>query len=137
MSCGQWDEEIALWAGGDSVGEEFLAHLQGCGRCQRELAEMRVARAEWADWTPRKRRGASWWWGVAAAVPLLLWVGWPRPVEVEVLALAMPAAPGVPAYVPVARMPVMKKALRREPAATMKILTDDPDVVILLLGDAE
>jgi hypothetical protein len=137
MSCGQWDEEIALWAGGDVVGEEFLAHLQGCGRCQRELVEMRAARVEWADWTPRGRRRASWWWGVAAAVPLLVWAGWPRPVEVEVLALAMPAAPGVPAYVPAARMPVMKKALRREPAVTMKILTDDPEVVILLLGDAE
>ncbi len=58
MSCGQWDEEIALWAGGDAVGDAFLAHLKGCSRCRRELDAMQTAHAEWADWTPRKRRRA-------------------------------------------------------------------------------
>lgn len=139
MSCERWDEEIALWAGGDAVSAEFLGHLPDCGRCRGELAAMRAARAEWADWTPRKRRGTSWWWGVAAAVvPLLVWAAWPEPVAVEELALAMPVAPGVPADVPRAELPTPKKqVLRREAAVTMKILTDDPDVVILLLGDGE
>ena len=136
MSCQQWDEEIALWAGGDTVSEPFLAHLRGCRRCQRELAAMRAARAEWTDWTPRTQR-VSWWWGVAAAVPILLWAGWPEPVAMEQLALEMPRAPAAPMVVRQPELPATKPRLRRETAVTIKILTDDPEVVILLLGDEE
>jgi hypothetical protein len=139
MKCERWNEEIALWAGGDAVSEPFLAHLRGCGRCRRELAAMTAARAEWADWRPRSRR-VSWWWGVAAAVPLLVWAGWPAPVVVEELALTMPAAPAGPGVARATRQaPVVTKQpnSRRETAVTLKILTDDPEVVILLLGDGE
>lgn len=136
MSCQHWDEEIALWAGGDAVSEPFLAHLRGCGRCRRELAAMQAARAEWTDWTPRVRQ-ASWWWGVAAAVPILLWAGWPAPMAMEQLALEMPPAPAAPMLVQQEKLPIKGPVLRRETAVTVKILTDDPDVVILLLGDEE
>lgn len=137
MNCGQWDEEIALWAGDDAVSEEFLDHLKGCGRCRAELDAMRIARLEWSDWTPRRRRRLSWWWGVAAAIPLSVWAGCPQPAALESLALRMPAAPGAPNVIRSERPPVQKKVMRREPAVTMKILTDDPEVVILLLGDGE
>jgi hypothetical protein len=137
MTCERWDEEIALWAGDDAVSEAFLGHLAGCGRCQREVREMRLARAAWTEWTPRTRQRMSWWWGVAAAVPLLVWAGWPEPVAVEELALRMPTAPAGPGYVPVAGKVMKKRVMRREAAVTMKLLTDDPEVVILLLGEGE
>jgi len=63
MSWERWDEEIVLWAGGDAVSEPFLAHLPGCRRCRRELAAMETARAEWADWLPRRR--FRYWSGAA------------------------------------------------------------------------
>ena len=135
MNCEKWDEEIALWAGGDAVGAEFLAHLDGCRRCRAELAAMKAAMGQWTDWTPAaKQRPTRWWMGVAAAlVPLLLWVGWPEPVAVEQLVLTMPKAPNAPAV----ERSVAMKQVKREKAVTVKIFTDDPDVVILLLGDAE
>lgn len=135
MNCEKWDEEIALWAGRDAVGAAFLAHLNGCSRCQTELAEMKAAMGQWTDWTPvAKQRSTRWWWGVAAAVvPMLLWVGWPQPVAVEQLVLAMPAGPTAP----VVERSETARPMKREQAVTVKIFTDDPDVVILLLGDAE
>ena len=136
MNCEKWDEEIALRAGGDEVGIEFLGHLEGCGRCRGEVAGMKLAMGQWTDWTPAvRRRRMGWWWGaVAAVVPLLLWVGWPQPVAVEQLVLAMPAAPQAPE---VRRVVAAVKQVKRERAVTVKIFTEDPDVVILLLGDAE
>ncbi len=75
MSCEKWDEEIALWAGGDAVGDEFLAHLNGCRRCRTELAAMKAAMGQWTDWTPAgKQRPVRWWWEVPAAlIPFLIW----------------------------------------------------------------
>ncbi len=135
MKCEKWDEEIALWAGGDEVGAEFLTHLEGCGRCRGELAAMKVAMGRWTDWSPAmRRRPRIWWWGaVAAVVSLVVWVGWPQPVAVERLVLVMPAGPRAP----VVERAVVVKQIKREKAVTVKIFTDDPDVVILLLGDAE
>ncbi len=56
MTCEKWDEEIALWAGGDEVGTEFLGHLEGCGRCRGEVAAMKLAMGQWTDWAPAVRR---------------------------------------------------------------------------------
>ena len=136
MSCGKWDEEIALWAGQDAVSPEFLGHLNGCRRCRAELAAMMAAMGQWTDWNPAgKQRPVRWWWGAAAAVvPLLLWVRWPQPVAVEHLVLAMPSGPAAP---PAVERSVTVRPGKREQAVTVKIFTDDPDVVILLLGDAE
>ena len=135
MSCEKWDEEIALWAGGDEVGSEFPGHLEGCRRCRGEVAAMKLAMGQWADWSPAARpRRLVWWWGaVAALVPLVVWVGWPRPVAVEELMLAMPTGPRAP----VVERVIVVKQVEREKAVTVKIFTEDPDVVILLLGDAE
>ncbi len=138
MNCEKWDEEIALWAGGDTVGAELLAHLDGCRRCRAELAAMKAAMRQWTEWTPTARPlPTRWWLGVAAAVvPLLLWVSWPQPVGVEQLVLTMPKTPSAPVNEPAIAMKQMRQ-VKREKAVTVKIFTDDPNVVILLLGDAE
>jgi hypothetical protein len=58
-------------------------------------------------------------------------------MAMEQLALEMPPAPAAPMLVQQEKLPIKGPVLRRETAVTVKILTDDPDVVILLLGDEE
>jgi hypothetical protein len=73
-------------------------------------------------------------WLMAAAAVLLAVVFGLRPAELETLALRMPVAPRAPE---VHFTPVVKPRLVREAkaASVIKIFTDDPEVVILLVSD--
>ena len=80
-------------------------------------------------WRVLRRAG-----GAAVGALALLIALWPAPVELESLALRMPAAPVAPVWVaPVARMEVARVQAR--PAERIVLYTDDPDVVIVLVGD--
>lgn len=72
---------------------------------------------------------------VAAAV--LIMAFWPRPVEMESLVLRMPVPPAAPAWAEVAGPTAPMKLARAgsAPAERITIYTDDPNVVIVLVGD--
>ena len=159
MNCTAWEERIALFAGGDSTGDEMLAvraHLEACRECARFAAEMRedlAALGDLAD-VPQPalavvragvlariaERSPGWfaWWKAAAAAAALSAVVllWPGPVET--LVVRAPAPPGAP-EVRVAPRPAPQplpdgRGSAPAGASIIKIYTDDPDVVILLVG---
>jgi hypothetical protein len=82
----------------------------------------------------RRRRMARR--GVAVAALLLAAVFWPAMPEAETLALRMPVPPAAPEWVPVPEnKPVVLARAVSRPASRITIYTDDPDVVIVLVGD--
>jgi hypothetical protein len=106
-----------------------------------EIAELRRSVMERVN---RPRR--SPWWLAAAAAALIgaAAIGWQARAPVETLVLRMPSAPAAPAVAftprPVVEPPVLKRAPSPKPesrASVIKIYTDDPDVVILLVGGEE
>lgn len=169
MNCLQWEERVALYAGGDLAGAEAQAvqlHVAECPGCQvllsglrESLAMMQEAHGEAVDAAHfaavrarvmaevEGRQGSRWWrlaWmpALVAAAAVAFAILWPRP-ELR-MAVPMPSAPTSPAIakvkLPVARpMPVRVSPpvvanvrLQQEPAqpVVVKILTNDPDVVI-------
>lgn len=84
----------------------------------------------------RRRKRAR----VAAVVlALVIGVSAVREPEVERMSLTMPAAPAAPEWVPVrpvaAAVPVVMATAAGRPAARITIFTDDPNVVIVLVGE--
>jgi hypothetical protein len=83
------------------------------------------------------RRGA----GAMAVLAVLAFAFWPAPPELETLALSPPPPPAAPAWTPlppppaVKRTPVLMAKANPRPAERITILTDDPDVVIVLVAD--
>ena len=167
MSCLQWEERVALYAGGDLAPVEAQGvecHLSECAGCQVLLSELReslalvqeahsepLAEAHFAAVRARvmaevEGRRVSRWrlvWApaMAAAAAVLLGILWPRP-ELR-MAVPIPPAPSAPVVAKVklepprivpapARTVVAKAQLAPEAAEQMvvKILTNDPDVVI-------
>jgi hypothetical protein len=95
-----------------------------------------------------ERRRGFWFWvpaTVAAALLLGAGLGWRGGGEAESLALQMPRAPEAPAVsrpgrspgAAVARKPVRGRpeAAPGAPAEVLRIETEDPDVVLYLVGD--
>ena len=83
------------------------------------------------------RRGA----GAIAVLALLAFAFWPAPPELETLALSPPPPPRAPVWTPLPPPPVARRApvlmakAAARPAERITILTDDPDVVIVLVAD--
>lgn len=69
---------------------------------------------------------------VAAAIVVGLW---PAPVELEALALRMPEAPKAPVWVAPVETRIETARVQSRPAERIVFYTDDPDVVIVLVGD--
>jgi anti-sigma factor RsiW len=163
MSCVEWEELVALHAGGDLTGAEAAAverHLGECSACQllwsgvrESLAVLQAAHAELpaaADFTAVRSRvraelerraqpwgRLAWISGVAAAAVLLLVLAfWPARVTV-------PEAPRMLARIPPApeaRVRVRQAAARaaRRPGRapmTVKWQTADPKIVIYWIAD--
>jgi hypothetical protein len=161
MSCAEWEERVALHAGGDLTGAEAAAlerHLGECSACQllwsgvrESLAVLQVAHAELpaaADFAAVRSRvraelerrarpwgRLAWISGAAAAAVLLLVAMWPARV--------VPEAPRMLARIPPApevRAPVRQAAARaahrpgRAPL-TVKWQTADPKIVIYWIAD--
>ena len=163
MNCIDWEERIALYAGGDLAPAEAEAvklHVAECGGCQlllsglrQSLETVREAHGELPDAAhfaavrarvlaelergPNRRWRWMWAPAMAAAAMALLMALWPRPPQSLVLPLPpAPAAapPEIAKAVPVRHAPRPRKlaAKLREPSEPLvvKLLTDDPDVVI-------
>lgn len=159
MNCGDWEERIALYAGGDLAGAEARAverHVAECAGCQLLLSGLReslgvlreahgepleaahfaAVRARVLGELECGRAGRwrqAWVCAMAAAAAVLLIAVWPR------MAVPMPPAPAAPAvarFEPAARTvrprPRKVAVQEEEPAEPMvvKLLTNDPNVVI-------
>jgi hypothetical protein len=172
MNCREWEEKIALYAGGDWESGELERHLEQCAACREFAAAVKdslqilreahgqplkegqfaAVRAGVFQRLRRQRRWTWWpaWAGAAAAVALAassLWLGQsrrtmppaaarPKPAAVAVAqeAVATPVAPK-PAP-PRPRQRVRKKPPPPAPQPLLvKLITDDPDVVIYWIAD--
>jgi anti-sigma factor RsiW len=166
MTCSEYEELIALWAGGDLPDEETArvqAHMEVCEACGAFAAEMRDCRAALAELRgapamsvraavmariAESGRHRMWWWkpaAVACAAGLAGFAVWVQGLDTSIP--APPAAPMVRAAVPAHGLeftprPVrnVRPAPRREPEPpeaeetfTVKLMTDDPDIVIYWL----
>jgi hypothetical protein len=149
MTCQEC--ELLLAAGGGAPD-----HLAACAACRalredlRANAEALVAMRDEALVTPQVRHArAGWAWAAAAAAAIVLALALSRteyrpPVPVEpVMRRAPSPAPGPPARperdpLRGPASPPHRTALKEESAPLLvKILTDDPDVVVYWLIDAK
>lgn len=161
MNCVDWEEGIALHAGGDLAAAEAQAverHVAECGGCQLLLSGLReslglfreahgepVEAAHFAAVRARvlaelergPARGWRWAWvyAMAVAAMVLLMVVWPRPVLRMVV--PMPHAPAAPAVARVvAKVPLPhRQVAERSETVLLKIETDNPDVVIYWIAE--
>ena len=154
MSCVEWQEQVALYAGGDPVEPDVAEHVRSCEACSRYASELRASIEQWREMPDipeqalvdvRRRvharlnrpRVIGWWIAAAAAVALVALLV-PRNVVLreDKLVLSLPAPPGAPEVKIVATAqpsPIVKPRHKQSGSSMIKILTDDPDVVILLV----
>jgi anti-sigma factor RsiW len=171
MNCPDWQERIALYAGGDLSEREAAdvgRHLADCGQCREFLegieasqafvrevhqenvpsaAPYEAVRARVLERIESRRRRAwflGWTAGLAAAAIILMLLLLPRPPAVEPVQFALkpPEAPPIAPRarpIPHHRRSRMRPAVPAEvPAAeplVVKLITDDPDVVIYWIMD--
>jgi len=167
MNCREWEERVALYAGGDLPPREAAAaerHLAACAGC-REFAEelrqsldsLRAAHEEplepaafaavrarvLAQLEPKRRPAWRWAWvPVLAALGIVWLLVRPAPVEPLRVAIAPPPAPKleIPAAPSAPRKPLVRvhraRKLPPPPGPLMvKLITDDPNVVIYWIAD--
>lgn len=175
MNCSEWEERIALYAGGDASPSEAAGverHLAECVACQvlasglkqslellREAHREPLAEAHFAAVRARvmerlENRRRPWWkrawvYGPAAAVAAVVLV-FLRPVPHQVtkprasVAIVTPAPtpapwPAPPPPAVARRRPVRRRVTPAPPKVSaagpemVKLMTDDPDVVIYWL----
>lgn len=118
MNCVDWEERIALYAGGDLAPAETQAvegHVAECAGCQvllsglrESLSLAREAHGEPVDAAhfaavrarvlaevenrPARRWRLGWMYAMAAAAMVLLVFAWPRPAKKSVAQAPVPAA---------------------------------------------
>ncbi len=176
MTCKDWEERIALHAGGDlpaAEAAELETHLAACDECRgaagmygagiellREAHREPIAEAHYAAVRARvlaelrQERRPVWRWiwvgGLAAVAVAAVLMLWPTPVHtperIEMAAIR-PAAPHIEAPRPVAparvvhprravaRATVSEPKKRPSEPLVVKLLTDDPNVVIYWIAD--
>jgi len=115
----EWDDEIVAWRELTDVSDEEVDRL-------RRDVTARVA---------RRRRRPLWATAMAASLVLGAAVAWTSRPEVETLALRMPVPPPAPEVRLSPPRPVVARRKAAPAASVIKIYTDDPDVVILLVAD--
>ena len=163
MNCVEWEERIALYAGGDLARAEAQPverHVAKCAGCQvllsglrESLALVREAHGEpieaahfaavrarvlaGLERAPARRWRYAWAGALAAAAAVLLVGLWPRPeLHMAVPIPKAPAAPAIARTVPPPHPRALAKPRPPEPVQqasapmVVKLLTDDPDVVI-------
>jgi anti-sigma factor RsiW len=164
MSCGDWAERIALYAGGDlddAARTEVERHLAGCEECREfargmeecvsaihEARDVEIAAAHFAAvrarvlsrLRPASRHGV-WRWTTAAAIALAMVAGWTllsrRPeLPPPQVALARPPAPQLSATATAAPRKVRRtRPPRPHEPLLVKIETDNQEVVIYWIAN--
>ena len=166
MNCVEWEERVALYAGGDLAPRDVQAveqHVAECAGCQMLLSGLRESLAlvreahsepiESAHFAAVRARVLAeieggrvrWWryaWALAAAAAgvVLLAVLWPR--TEEHLALHTPAAPTAPAIarVELPRVPARVHPVRSaaaEPAETVLMKIETDNPDVVIYWIAE
>ena len=164
MNCVEWEERIALYAGGDLAAADARAverHVAECAACQVLLSGLRESLAlvrdahrepvEAAHFAAVRARvlaelerapARRWRWAwlpapAAAAAMILAIVMWPRP-ELR-LALPVPSTPAAPAVAKVVLPPTPPPRRAAQPTETvvMQIETNNPDVVIYWIAESK
>jgi putative zinc finger protein len=173
MNCRDWEERIALHAGGDLRPEEAVeteGHLRECAHCREFAIELRVhaawmrevhselpaatdfaaMRAGVLERLESRRRPAAWrlvWAGGLAAIAalVLLWFETPRREPVRPAPQVAVAIPSVTTVENPPPRPAQRhhRTHRLRPKAPpepsqpllVKLITDDPDVVIYWIVD--
>jgi anti-sigma factor RsiW len=167
MNCGDWEERIALYAGGDASPAEAVQverHLAECPGCRGFAHGMRQAlaalqdahtdlpmeaqfaavRARVMERVRQKRRPVWVYAGAAAAVVLAALAGirmeqQPVPPEPEAVC-RVPAPPAEAFVIPrKAEAAVRRAAPHRHPReqVLMKLVTNDPNVVIYWIAESK
>jgi hypothetical protein len=165
MTCREYEPLIALYVEGDIDGRDVEPHLAGCSACRELLEDLRVSQAALKELSAvdpaflsavragvlakidRRRRMAWPWVAAFAAASALIVVALTMPRQPAVIVKApassggaaplvrdrLPARPSVIAQAP----PKPKRKRRRPPPEPLvvKMLTDDPDIVIIWLVD--
>jgi hypothetical protein len=163
VNCSEFEPLIALHAGGDLERAESAlveAHVASCAGCRELLDDLRSDRATFEEWGSapadaallvtvrsgvmarvRKRRVVLWPWAAAAAIAAAS-LALSLRMRVEPIRPVM-QAPVVVAQQPAAAKPAVRRKRqilprRDTPDAeplVVKMLTDDPDIVIVWLVD--
>ena len=155
MKC-PWQSDIALAAGGDLPEGAVGGHLAACAECAALYNDLLLVCAELGGVAPgmsvhaevmarvRLRSRPRWHWHVAAAAGLLIGLfavtlklreQRPQPT----ISLVQPEAPALEFTKTAAVQPVKRrhadKPKRSAEAAVVKLVTDDPNIVIYLVAD--
>jgi hypothetical protein len=164
MSCLQWEERVALYAGGDLAPAEAQAvqhHVAECPGCQVLLSGLRESMAVVQDAHSIPVDGAhfaavrarvmaeiegrsawrwrfAWLYAMAAAAVVALGILWPRPESR--MAVPMPSAPAAPVVAKV-KLPVVRhvRVAPRTVVAKVQLPTEtaEPMVVKILTNDPD
>jgi len=153
MTCGEWEERVALYAGDDLAPDDAQAveqHVAECAGCQVLLSGLRESLAlvreahgepiESGHFAAVRARvlaeiegGRARWWRfawiytMAAAAVVLVAVLWPR--GEEHLALPMPLAPPAPA---IARVEELKPIAPAHRASAARVASTEPAETVLM-----
>jgi hypothetical protein len=137
MTCAEWEIRIA------SEEDGAQTHIADCESCRRFAAELELNQSALRDdsdidFAPARRPHRAPWWIYAAAAGFVLALlaystlaSRNQPVEPIAFHLPAPHAPEVRIS---ARTAVVARKAPPQRAAVIKIITDDPDVVILLVN---
>ena len=138
MTCAEWEIRIA------SEDENASAHVATCESCRGFAAELESNALAMRDdgdieFAPARRpRHAPWWIYAAAAGFLLAILAYSalamRERPVEPIALHLPDPPRAPGLSVSDKPAVTPRKAPPQQAVVIKIITDDPDVVILLVN---
>ena len=154
MSCSDFEARIAADESQDTAVAEHLSACRACREFAREIEEnasaLRSIEMDPASYTalrarvmaavrPRRRFGWLWAAALSAAAGCLATVWWtaplraPDPGRPRAIVYRVPAPP--PAVRTVTAVHKRKQVSRPVPLTAIKLLTDDPNVVIIWLVD--
>ena len=137
MRCEEWEIRIA------SEEEGAIAHIATCESCrlfaaQLESNALALRDDSDIDFAPARRSHGKQWWVYAAAAGILLAMlsyatvaNREQPVERITFHLPPPSAPAVRIF---ERPRAIARKATEQQAAVIKIVTDDLDVIILLVN---
>ena len=161
MNCVEWQERIALYAGGDGTPAESAMverHIGECAGCQvfwsgmkESLAVLREVHAELPDAAhfaavrarvigELERSSGGWlrlaWVPVAAVIAVLALLLWPSRTELPAAPRMMAAIPSAPLIVSPERPSHVARVrpVKREPL-TIRLQTSDPNIVIYWIAE--
>ena len=145
MNCADWEERIALYSSGDLAPVEVEDHLANCPGCRLFLEELEANGTALAMLREqpliRREKPAKIprWLPYAAAIALAFGAGalWkPEPVEPPPAVRTAVDAPRFgPMPKPVIRTVRRVKRPEKHESIVVKMLTDDPNVIIYWVTD--